>query len=166
MTEVITPVFTLESAIALAKEAHEGQVDKDGQPYYPHPLFVMDHLEGETERMTGILHDVPEDTHYTIEDLIRKGCPPDVIAALRLVTRPEDMEDTPEAYLKWIESIRDSENQTAIDVKWVDLTHNSDQTRIKIPTERDHKRWGKYSQAKEILRPVVSPYLLDLTTQL
>jgi Guanosine polyphosphate pyrophosphohydrolases/synthetases len=31
----------LEKAIALAKDAHQGQVDKAGAPYISHPLSVM-----------------------------------------------------------------------------------------------------------------------------
>ena len=37
---------TLEKAIAIAAQGHEGQVDKGGAPYILHPLRVMLAVEG------------------------------------------------------------------------------------------------------------------------
>ncbi len=45
---------TLEDAIRLAVEAHQGQRDKIGQPYILHPLRVMFRLTSETERIVGV----------------------------------------------------------------------------------------------------------------
>ena len=55
----------LEDAIALAVEAHRGQVDRAGLPYVLHPLRVMLRLDSETERIVAMLHDVVEDTPAT-----------------------------------------------------------------------------------------------------
>ena len=63
--EPVSPVFSLEEAIALARRAHSGQTDKAGRPYIEHPLRVMHRLHGEYERMAAILHDVLEDTPIT-----------------------------------------------------------------------------------------------------
>jgi len=60
---------TLEDAIALAVEAHRGQQEKTGQPYILHALRVMLRLETEFERMAGVLHDVVEDTRYTLDEV-------------------------------------------------------------------------------------------------
>ena len=46
---------TLEDAIALALEAHAGQVDKTGHAYILHPLRVMFAVEGETARIVAVL---------------------------------------------------------------------------------------------------------------
>ena len=46
----------LDKAIALAKIAHAGQVDKAGSPYIGHPLRVMNEGESESERIVGVLH--------------------------------------------------------------------------------------------------------------
>ncbi|WP_330666369.1 RelA/SpoT family protein [Vallitalea sp.] len=61
----------IEKAYQLAKTAHERQLRKSGEPYIIHPLAVA-HLLAELELdkesiMAGILHDVVEDTEYTIE---------------------------------------------------------------------------------------------------
>ncbi|MCL2620374.1 MAG: bifunctional (p)ppGpp synthetase/guanosine-3',5'-bis(diphosphate) 3'-pyrophosphohydrolase [Defluviitaleaceae bacterium] len=67
--------FTMvEKAYQLAKDAHEGQLRKSGEPYIIHPLevaYILAELEMDRETITaGILHDVVEDTDYTHEDLI------------------------------------------------------------------------------------------------
>ncbi|HUP50107.1 MAG TPA: GTP pyrophosphokinase, partial [Thermoanaerobaculia bacterium] len=58
---------TLERAIMIAVQAHAGQVDKAGEPYILHPLRVMLKLTSDEERIVGVLHDVVEDTDWTIE---------------------------------------------------------------------------------------------------
>ncbi|MDA3731499.1 bifunctional (p)ppGpp synthetase/guanosine-3',5'-bis(diphosphate) 3'-pyrophosphohydrolase [Niameybacter massiliensis] len=65
----------VEKAYKLAKEAHEGQLRKSGEPYIIHPLqvaYILADLELDIESITaGILHDVVEDTDYTLEDIER-----------------------------------------------------------------------------------------------
>ena len=66
----------LERAYALAKDAHEGQVRNSGEPYLYHPVFVAQILaeyELDCDTIVGaLLHDVVEDTKYTLDD-IRAG---------------------------------------------------------------------------------------------
>ncbi len=63
----------IEKAYELADNAHKGQLRKSGEPYIIHPLAVAQILAGlelDIESITaGILHDVVEDTDYTIEDI-------------------------------------------------------------------------------------------------
>jgi len=62
-------------AYNLAKEAHEGQMRKSGEPYIVHPVVVagiLADLEMDRETIAaGILHDIIEDTDYTYDDLVR-----------------------------------------------------------------------------------------------
>jgi (p)ppGpp synthase/HD superfamily hydrolase len=51
----------LERAIAIAAEAHAGQVDKAGAPYVLHPLRMMLRMSSIDERIVAALHDVCED---------------------------------------------------------------------------------------------------------
>ena len=51
----------LELAIAIAKEAHEGQTDKANRPYFLHPQAVASFVETEQEKIVAYLHDVMED---------------------------------------------------------------------------------------------------------
>jgi (p)ppGpp synthase/HD superfamily hydrolase len=153
-------IFPLTKAIEIAKLAHKGQLDKANKPYIDHPLNVMNQLNGNMAKMTGVLHDVVEDTSITFEDLAKMGCPKDVIEALKLVTHPKDYRKTKEEYFKGIRAIADSGNQLAIDVKYADLTHNSDLSRLSNQTEKDIARIAKYKTSMEILKPLVSDYLI------
>ncbi len=63
----------IEKAYRLADEAHQGQVRKSGEPYIIHPLcvgIILADLEMDKETIAaGILHDVVEDTHATVEEI-------------------------------------------------------------------------------------------------
>jgi RelA/SpoT family (p)ppGpp synthetase len=62
------------TALNLAKEAHVSQIRKSGEPYIIHPILVatITALISNDEVMviSALLHDVVEDTDYTIEDII------------------------------------------------------------------------------------------------
>ena len=60
-------------AIELAKEAHKGQLRASGEPYVNHVIAVADilvnlHLDADAI-IAAILHDVVEDSDYTLDDL-------------------------------------------------------------------------------------------------
>lgn len=65
----------VDRAYQLAKKAHESQFRKSGEPYVIHPLEVacnLADLELDIESIVaGILHDVVEDTDYTLQDIER-----------------------------------------------------------------------------------------------
>ena len=61
------------TALTLAKQAHIMQTRKSGEPYIIHPILVatITALISNDERMiiSALLHDVVEDTEYTIEEI-------------------------------------------------------------------------------------------------
>lgn len=63
----------VEKAYSFAEEAHRGQLRNSGEEYIQHPLEVAKILsELEMDEATiaaGFLHDVVEDTKYTVEDI-------------------------------------------------------------------------------------------------
>jgi guanosine-3',5'-bis(diphosphate) 3'-pyrophosphohydrolase len=93
---------TLNKAIQLAAEAHEGQFDKAGQPYILHPLRVMMFLETEEEKIVGVLHDVIEDTTITEERLRQLGFSEKIIEAVRSVARANISKQRKENYWEFI----------------------------------------------------------------
>ena len=68
-----TDITMVEKAYHLARDAHEGQARKSGEPYIIHPLcvaIILADLEMDKETIVaGILHDVVEDTVYTREEI-------------------------------------------------------------------------------------------------
>ena len=68
-------VAFVEKACEYATAAHDGQFRKSGEPYIIHPLEVacnLADLELDIESIVaGLLHDVVEDTDYTLEDIER-----------------------------------------------------------------------------------------------
>ena len=110
---------TIDLALRIATKAHQGQLDRDGNPVILHPLTVglMGHTD--EEKATGFLHDVVEDTNYTFDDLLREGIPVGVVNALRLLTHDKGTD-----YFDYVQNIIDSCNPIALQVKYNDLQHN------------------------------------------
>ncbi len=71
-----TDVSMIEKAYRLAEDLHKDQKRKSGEPYIIHPIcvaIILAELELDKETIVaGILHDVVEDTHYTLEDVTRE----------------------------------------------------------------------------------------------
>ena len=64
----------IQRAFFLAKEAHEGVRRRSGEPYILHPIavaqIVVDEIGlGVKSVVAALLHDVVEDTDYTVEDI-------------------------------------------------------------------------------------------------
>jgi hypothetical protein len=131
---------TLDRAIVIAAEAHTGQVDKAGAPYILHPLRLMLQMEKTEDRIVAVLHDVVEDTDWTLARLRNEGYTQVIIDAIDSVTwrKHEDYED-------FIQ--RSIQNPIGRRVKLADLRDNCDLSRIAKPTETDFKRVAKYRQA-------------------
>lgn len=129
-----------QQALAIAKDAHKGQVDKAGVAYIQHPLFVASLVEGELAKTIALLHDVVEDSAWTLEDLRKDGLPEEVVQAVGILTKNRD-----ESYEEYL--LRVKQNPLARQVKLADLHHNSDLSRLANVTDRDRKRVAKYQKA-------------------
>ena len=130
----------LNTAIAIAAKAHEGQVDKGGAPYILHPLRVMLDVEGEHAQMAAVLHDVIEDTDVTVKDLADAGIPEPVIAAVIALTKLPGMSRMDAAKMA-------AANPIAMRVKIQDLRDNMDLRRIPRPGPKDYARVAEYNAA-------------------
>ncbi|MEM9819217.1 MAG: HD domain-containing protein [Cyanobacteria bacterium P01_D01_bin.6] len=130
----------LQRALEIAIEAHKGQRQKNGLPYVLHPLTLMLSMTSVEARISAVLHDVVEDTQWTLEDLESEGFPPAVIEALDCLTH-RDRED----YDAYIERIRN--NRIASEVKLADLKDNMNIRRIPELKEKDLERLKKYHKA-------------------
>ena len=91
-------MITIEEALRIALEAHEGQKDLDGNPVILHPMAVALAGRNRQEQIAGLLHDVVEDTDFTFDDLLQRGVDESIVDTLRLLTHSKDM--TYEEYVK------------------------------------------------------------------
>ncbi len=131
-------------ALKLCFQAHKDQVDKSGMPYVFHPFHLAEQMQTEETTVVALLHDVVEDTLYTIQDLRRMGFPDAVITAIELMTHDDE---TP--YLEYVARMRG--NPIACAVKLADLRHNSDLSRLDTVDEKAFVRAEKYKKAIAIL---------------
>jgi (p)ppGpp synthase/HD superfamily hydrolase len=132
----------LSKAIQIASTAHLNQTDKGGKPYILHSLWVMDRVRhlGEDYMIVAVLHDVVEDSTWTIDLLIKEGFNNNIINALFLLTHSKEL-----LYDDYIKAI--SINPIAKAVKLRDLEHNSKITRLKGLRKKDFDRLEKYHKA-------------------
>ena len=144
----------LMTALELCRKLHAGQVDKCGQPYWIHPFTVA--MRGFTRygdvksisyAIVGLLHDIPEDTGMSVDALLQLiELTDEEVAALKLLTRQDGM-----SYSQYIDSIGESGNEIAINVKLDDLLHNMNLDRFTEAgiaiTNWDKNRFDKYEKA-------------------
>ena len=131
-------------ALKFAYHAHDGQTDKSGLPYIFHPYHIAEQMKDEATTVAALLHDVIEDTPYTLDDLSNYGFPKEVIEAIAILTH-----DKHEPYFDYIERVR--KNKIASVVKLADLRHNSDLSRLDFLDNGAVERVKKYQRAIKIL---------------
>lgn len=139
-------MMTIEDALRLVVEAHDGQKDLDGNPVILHPMIVGLAGRNREEIIAGLLHDVVEDTDFTFEDLLDRGVDEPIVEALRLLTHTKDM-----PYEDYVKRIAQSGNDIAIHVKYNDLCHN-------LKRGRAGGYWNivaKHEKALAVIEPLI-----------
>ena len=134
---IYTPLT--KKALRLCFDAHREQVDKTGLPYVFHPFHLAEQMKDEYTTVCALLHDVVEDTDYTLDDLRGMGFPDPVVDALALLTH-----DPAVPYMDYVKVI--ATNPIARKVKMADLRHNSDLSRMDEVDEWALKRTEKYKK--------------------
>ena len=144
----------LEKAILFATKGHMNQKDKAGMPYILHPLKMMLKMDSEEEMITAVLHDLIEDTNYTIKDLRDAGFSANVLQAVDCLSHKEGI-----SYDDYINRIKG--NPISRKVKIADFEDNMDIRRIgdmnKIDSEKLKKYrwfWGELRKAEELSKKI------------
>lgn len=135
----------LDQAIAIAAQAHAGQRDRAGQPYILHPLRVMLTAKGTDAKVVAVLHDVVEDSDWSLDRLREAGLTEDQAAALDSVTKRRN-----EDYFDFV--ARAGRSVLGRLVKILDLQDNADESRIAFPNDEDRARFIKYRKALSLLQ--------------
>jgi GTP pyrophosphokinase len=145
-------------AFDYAKTAHEGQKRKSGEPYIIHPLATAEILAGMELPIpiviAGLLHDVPEDTSVTVED-IRKDFGDDVASMVSGITKLGKIKYR--GIDRYVENLRKMFVAMASDIrviliKFADRIHNL-QTLSALPP---HKRKRVALESLEIYAPIAN----------
>ncbi len=145
----------LAKAIAFAADIHKDQLDKGGQPYILHPMWVMrqaaKRIKDPRVSIVAICHDTIEDKwaddfeagfKYFRENVTKDAT---TEYALRLLTHKKT-----DDYMDYIRHMKEDISEAgiiAVTVKIEDLRHNSDMTRIKGLRKKDLDRAKKYNAA-------------------
>jgi (p)ppGpp synthase/HD superfamily hydrolase len=140
----MTNKATVEDAVSIAARAHSGQKDKAGAPYLLHPLRMMLRMETEAAMMAAVLHDVVEDTEWTLGRLREAGFSEEVLEAVDCLTHREG-----ESYEEFVERVRT--NRIARQVKIADLEDNMNVRRINQLGPKELERMEKYHRAWRVL---------------
>ncbi len=137
----------LNRAIEIAISAHEGQLDtRNGRPYIEHPFRVMNAGNTLQEKIVGILHDVIEDTPWSLSQLREEGFSKEIVDGVDAMSCRDK-----EPYDDYI--LRLLNNPIAVRVKMNDLTDNMDIRRWNKIEYHDlvslQKYLGAYKQLTE-----------------
>ena len=131
---------TVERAVQIAAQAHQGQRDKAGAPYLLHPLRLMMRMGSEAAMMAAVLHDVVEDSEWTLDQLRAEGFSEEVLQAVECLTHRLG-----ESYDEFVARVQT--NAIARQVKLADLEDNMNIRRLAEITPKDLARLERYHRA-------------------
>lgn len=101
-----------------------GVKDRGGNPYFEHLVFVAEHQDTPVGELIGLMHDMLEDGHVTVEELRTEWeFPESVICRIQLLSKPEGM-----PYADYIDRV--CTDTLCMGVKLYDLTHNLNLARL------------------------------------
>lgn len=143
-------------------EAHAGQVDKAGQPYFGHLQRVFESVQYKIAELrlpleavaceeilhAALLHDVIEDTRFTAQDLRDRGYSEGVIRRVEALTRREDCT----SYQEKIEGIAATGDVGTILIKLADNEDNADPVRVAALPVSAPERLQRYADSMGTLR--------------
>jgi len=163
----------LRKAFEFASEAHKGQKRGTGEPYIEHPLSVAQILSKYrldcSTLIAALLHDVPEDTNYTLQEIEKSFGKPvaklvDGVTKLSSVRLPKGVTEekfADEQEVRRIESYRklflaSADDLRVILIKLADRLHNM-RTLVGVKPE---KRYRIAKETLEIYAPLADRLLM------
>lgn len=150
---MIRKMDIVDAAKRLATIAHQNQFRRDGKtPYITHPEAVANAMVTPEEKAIAWLHDILEDTEYTVSHILFFGIPKDIIRDIEALTKTKRI--TYEEYLANLLN-----HPRARRVKIADMLHNYNDT----PTTYQRI---KYSNGISFLRGEISSEQLKANMKL
>lgn len=142
---------TLDTTIDYIQKVHGDQKTKQNEPYWTHPVAVMNLLPpsvSEDARHAALLHDVIEDCRVKPQTLLDRGYSARTVWLVVKLTRP----NRGETYGQWISDIVAYEDHELLEIKIADCEHNSDPERIAKLPWRERSIAERYKRALRKLR--------------
>ena len=145
-------LMNIAQAYELARDLHDGQLDKAGQPYFEHVYRVAERVRqlpsvSDNAVIAAVLHDVVEDGKASLVDLLDAGVPPGAVMLVRLLSRKPD-----QPYAEYLERL--AANYLAWQIKLADIADNMDPLRLAaLPNPVRRRLREKYNAALDILIP-------------
>ena len=162
-------MITLQQAHRIAASAHHGQTDKIGVPYLRHVEDVAKGLRSFSMevQIAGLLHDVVEDSVWTLDRLRRAGVPEVSVRIIDAVTKQPGTSKTEQidrviqgGYKAILVKISDNAHNTRPDrmacLDWG--THERLQEKYRVARERLWRE-VEYEDVEKILK-IVNPTLV------
>jgi len=150
---MLSPAKQLSLMISIVSKAFEKDLDKGGSPYILHCFHVMSvagkKSNNDYELMAiGMGHDLKEDHPEFWHLVSESGKFSDrVINGIETMTHDKD-----ELYSDYIQRV--SKNPDTLEIKMIDLDHNSKVTRMKGVKAKDLDRIVKYHESYHYLKSV------------
>jgi GTP pyrophosphokinase len=148
----------IREAYDFAAKAHAGQMRESGEPYIIHPLRTAMNLAemklGPTMIIAGLLHDVPEDTTVTLEE-IKQTFGADVAKLVSGITKVGSIKYR--GVERYIENLRKmfltmAEDVRVVIIKFADRLHNLETLGAKPPK----KQYRIALESLEIYAPIAN----------
>lgn len=120
----------IEAAYVVARDAHEGQLRKSGEPYITHPVAVTEILAtlgmDQATLIASLLHDTVEDTQFTLEQ-IRSDFGDEVAQLVDGVTKLDKLIYGPSAEAETLRKmvVAMSKDIRVLVIKLADRLHNA-----------------------------------------
>ena len=130
-------------ALSIIGRVYAERLDKSGNAEAGHFIRVSNQGENDDVKIVGLLHDVVEDRHITLNDLIYLGFKENIITAISLLNNDKTIYPN---YHSYITNIIESGNLLAIKVKYYDMKDNLSPDRLeRLPKEKREKALHKYT---------------------
>jgi (p)ppGpp synthase/HD superfamily hydrolase len=133
----------IKIALDLINREFENKFDKGGKPYIDHLHRVSNNCITNEQKIVGLLHDLLEDTNYSI-DKLKTLFSDEIVESVILLTKSKNGD-----YQEYLNKIY--KNELAKYVKLRDLEDNLNILRLKEFKQEDFIRLEKYFKAHKFL---------------
>ncbi len=141
----------LEKAKAIVEKEFSNRIE-NGEPYKNHMYRVMEAMETESEKVVALLHDVVEDTEYSLADLEGEGFSKKILGAVDVLTKGNQVR-----YFDYIEDL--TLNLLAAKVKYYEIKDNMDAIRVNRMSFKTYSLEDRSQKSLAILKEALGDKL-------